>query len=201
MDFRKIKLKDLAKISSGYSFREKIVNNPEGNVFAIQMRDISDDRTTICQIPHKVFIDKLDHKHLLGRGDILFAAKGSNNYAVYYDMEYSPAVAASAFFIIRSDKKKIFPEYLYHVINSPIGQTYLHSNLTGTYIPNINKSVLIEMKIPVPPLAIQQKIVKFLSLFQKETELLQKIASKRKLILNEQTNNILTGKIQFQDGK
>jgi restriction endonuclease S subunit len=201
MDFQKTKLKDLANIDSGFTFRTRIVNDPGGNVFAIQMRDISDLKTGISQTPHKVFIEKLSEKYPLRKGDILFAAKGSNNYAVCYDTEYSPAVAASAFFVIRPDKKKILPEYLCHVINSEIVQNYLRSNLAGTYIPNINKHTLTEMKIPIPPPAVQQKIVMFLRLFQKETELIHAITSKRELIMNELVKNMITGKIHFKDGK
>ena len=184
MEHQKYKLKDIAIISSGYSFRTKIQNNPNGNTYVIQMRDISDDRSSMVDEPHKVDGCKIHEKHLLQNGDILFMAKGANNFAVYYDEQYKPAVAASAFFVLRTNVDFTLAPYLCWYINSSKAQPFIESNRAGSYIPNVNKAVLDNLEIIVPPLEIQNTIVNFYRLSKKEKAILNKIKDKRTVLIN-----------------
>lgn len=201
MKHQRYKLKNIATISSGYSFRIKIQNNPEGNTYVIQMRDISDDRSGIVNEPHKVDGNKIHEKHFLQKGDILFMAKGANNFALCYDEKYKSAVAASAFFVIRPTNDNILPAFICLYFNSSLGQNYLQANMAGTYIPNINKSTLSEMELIIPPLNEQEKINALFQLYRREKDLLLKILSKKDLMINELTRNLITGTIHFNNGK
>lgn len=192
MGNQKYKLKDIAIISSGYSFRTKIQNNPNGNTYVIQMRDISNDRTGIIDKPHKVDSGKINKKHILHKGDILFMAKGANNFAVYYDEQYKPAVAASAFFVLRSNVDFILSSYLCWYINSPKAQSFIESNRAGSYIPNVNKAVLDNLEIIVPPLEIQNTIADLYKLSKKEEAILDKIKDKRTVLINSILSNLIT---------
>lgn len=194
-------LKDIATIKSGYSFRTKIQNNPEGNTFVIQMRDISDDRSRIVNSPHRIDGSTIKEKHLLQKGDVLFMAKGANNFAICYDENYKPAVAASAFFVLRYIKEYVLPAYLCLFINSSLGQNYLKSNMAGTYIPNVNRSTLAEMEIMIPPLEEQEKIISIFKLFRTEKEILTSILSKKQIMMDELVKQLITKKLKFNDGK
>ncbi|MBW6479375.1 MAG: restriction endonuclease subunit S [Bacteroidales bacterium] len=201
MNQQRYKLKNIATINSGYSFRTKILNNPAGNTYAIQMRDISDDKSRIFNEPQKIDGEKINKKHLLRKDDILFMAKGSNNFAVCYDELFKPAVAASAFFVIRVSSDKVVPGFICRYINSSLGQNYLQANMAGTYIPNINKSILDEMEIILPSLEEQKKIVAFIESYQREKDLMHKCLEKKDILMTELMKKLITGKIHFINGK
>lgn len=201
MEYQKYKLKDIATINSGYSFRTKIQNNPEGNLHIIQMRDISNDHTRIINTPCRVDGAKIHEKHFLQENDILFMAKGANNFSVCFDEHYNPAIAASAFFVIRLSNENVLPAFLCLYINSSLGQNYLLTNMAGTYIPNINKSTLEEMKFMIPPLKEQEKIITLYKLYKKEKDLLFTILSKKQIMMNELVKQLITNSLKFNDEK
>ena len=65
--------------------------------------------------------------------------------------------------ILPSDK--IIPEYLYSILKSK--RDYLISLSVGGAQPNISQSIIKQVKIPLPPLHIQEEIVKEIEWYQK----------------------------------
>lgn len=192
MTRQKDKLKNIATINSGYSFRTKIQNNPVGNTYVIQMRDIAEDKSRVVNTPHMVNGSKIHEKHLLQQGDILFMGKGANNFAVCYGEKFKPAVAASAFFMIRPDQEKVNPKFLCWYINGKKAQAFIESNRAGSYIPNVNKSVLQELEIVVPPMKLQNTIAELYQLTVKERNLLGHIRDKREQLMNTILNDLIS---------
>lgn len=192
MTGQKYRLNNIATINSGYSFRTKIQNNSEGNTYVIQMRNIAEDRNNVISIPYKVDGSKIHKKHLLQQGDILFMGKGANNFAVCYDKKYAPAVAASAFFMIRPNQKLVNPKYLCWFINGRRAQAFIESNRAGSYIPNVNKTVLQELEIVVPVMKLQNTIAELSQLTVKERDLLGQIRDKREQLMNTILNDIIS---------
>jgi len=196
MFYQKYKLKDLTNINSGFSFRTKVQNNPSGNTFVIQMRDISADRSGITNEPLKINGEMIHKSHLLKNGDVLFVAKGAKNLAVCYDEQFKPAVAASAFFVIRIRDKNLISPYLCWYLNSVRVQTIIKGQSVGTYIPNVNKSTLAELEVIIPPIRTQEMIANIHNLFIKEAELLDRIKEKRSILVD----SILSNQIFNGDG-
>ena len=125
--------------------------------------------------------DGISDKHILKRGDVLFAAKGNKNFAAWYDnMAYGdyPAVASTSFFVIRlndNTQNVILPEYLAWFINHPVTQNYLKNKARGTSMASISKVVLEELEISIPDLQTQKTVLKIAQLRNKEKRLKQKI--------------------------
>ena len=117
-------------------------------------------------------------KHLLKKGDILFAAKGSKNFAACYDND-KPAVASTSFFVIRLNDKNVLPEYLTWFLNHPSTQALLKAQAIGSSIASISKSVLSELKIPIPNIQKQELILRIFKLRNKEKNLKQQIENLR----------------------
>ena len=155
----------------------------DGTIYAIQLRDISPDYTNIEDFPHKI-ADGEYNKYLLRKGDILFIAKGQNNFAVLFDKEY-PSVATSIFFVIRPDIKKVHPEYLTWYINQSVAQEYLHKGKEGTLITNINKQTLGELPIKLPTIEKQKYISKIALLELIEINLMKQLTNRRKLLVEQ----------------
>ncbi len=170
---------------SGYSFREKVENCPEGNTFVIQMKDI-EQYTFIKPELSRTNFQSEKQKYFLQNGDILFMAKGSNNYALVYDLDLLKAVAASAFFVLRPDRQKINPYYLSWYINQSPVQKYLKANVAGTYVPNVNRQTIAGIQILLPDRTKQNLIAQITGLSEKEQLLLEQIKRQRKSIISNQ---------------
>jgi restriction endonuclease S subunit len=117
---------------------------------------------------------KID-KHLLRKGDVLFAAKGTKNFAAWYENDNIPAVASTSFFVIRLQDKNVLPGYLSWFLNHPETQSFLKAFARGTSIASISKAVLSELEIPVPTIQKQELILQLFKLRNKEKNLKQQI--------------------------
>ena len=192
-NIKHIKLKNLVTIISGYPFRTKIETDPSGNTFIIQMEDINKDHTLNTSSLSKTNLKEVRIKYLLREGDILFTPKGYNNYATLIDKPLTNTVPIAHFYIIKiKNSDTVTPSYLAWYINQKEAQLYFKSYGAGTNIPFVNKKLLEELIIKLPPLILQNKIVKIYNLTLKEQKLLNKIQEKRKLLID----TILLEKIQ-----
>ena len=177
---REITAKD--GIFGGYSFRERIENEKGGNIFVIQMKDLANYYSRIENTLVQIKGDKIKDKYHLQKEDILFIAKGANNYALVYDLDLPVAVAASAFFVIRINKEIANAYFVAWYINQRKVQQYLKENMAGTYIPNVNISTVKEMKIRIPSLEEQNRVAKLNQLMQREQEIISDVKEKRKVL-------------------
>jgi restriction endonuclease S subunit len=191
MSYKKEKLdKLLTDLFSGYSFREKVENEPDGDILVIQMKDIRNYTVIDAASMTRVKSDDINPKYHLESGDILFICKGSNNFALVYDLQVPKAIAASAFFVLRADITKVDATYLAWYINQTPVQRYLHDNMAGSYIPNINKATVEGIQIEVPSLEFQKKIVEVERLRKQESYLMTEIIKKRKEMISHDLLNI-----------
>lgn len=133
---------------------------------------------------------KID-KHLLRKGDVLFAAKGTRNFAAIYENENISAVASTSFFVIRLIKDYIIPGYLTWFLNHPNTQILLKGKARGTSIASISKSVLEELEIPVPDIKKQKLILTIYHLRNKEKNIKQQIETLREQQIQQQIINAI----------
>jgi len=178
----KVKIKTVLNgFFAGFSFRQKVENDPKGDLRVIQMKDLEHNYSNIGMNLTKIKSDKVSDKNFLQKGDVLLITKGANNYAVEYKHELKKAVAASAFYVLRPNQKKIHPSYLTWYINQSPVQQYFKANMAGTYIPNINKKTIEEIVVTLPPMEIQEIIVSLDDLRKQEFVLMTELIEKRKV--------------------
>lgn len=183
-------LNNVSKIDSGKSFRQRIEDDPNGTCLVIQMKDISNEQLTITGSPQSILIDDINPSQLLAYGDILFMAKGNNNFAVMYQSD-QPAVAVSLFFIIRPKRDKIDPEYLTWYLNAPTAQSYFHENRLGASVGNIRIDALRELEVELPEMNRQKQIAKLNSLLREEKALTNEYMEKKEVFLNQTMLNLI----------
>lgn len=133
----------------------------------------------------------ISQKHLLKNGDVLFAAKGTKNFATVFENFNEPSVASTSFFVLRPTDKKVLPDYLAWVLNSHTTQTLLKSQAIGTSIPSISKQVLENLEIAVPSIEMQNAILQITKLRNKEKSLRQKIETLREKQIQQQIINAI----------
>lgn len=133
----------------------------------------------------------ISEKHLLKDGDVLFAAKGTKNFAAVFENHNEPSVASTSFFVIRPTDNKVLPQFLAWFLNNHSTQTLLKGQAIGTSIPSISKQVLENLEITIPRIETQQAILQITKLRNKEKFLKQKIESLREKQIQQQIINAI----------
>ncbi len=178
-------LKDVCEIISGHQFRHKISSSNEGEYRILLYKDVSAEKGIVEKVITRSDVEKLDKDRLLRKDDVLIIAKGHYPRAVYIPKVDEKIVVSSFFYIIRTVKGKILPEYLTWYLNSEKLKNYLEKTSTGTTIPHLKMKDLEEIKIPLLSLTKQRRIIKMNDLLDKEQRIIRKIQRLRKVLINE----------------
>lgn len=186
-------LRSISSVRTGFSFRKRVEHNPIGQVAVVQMKDLREGYSAIDQDGVSwVSGENIASTHHLDKGDVLFVAKGQNNHAVVFDLDLTTVVAASAFFVIRPERSKVDPAYLAWWINQQPVQEYLHQNMAGTYIPNINRPTVEGITVPLPPLEHQRLIATVHGLAHAEQRIMRELAVKRQQLVDHLLTSTIT---------
>lgn len=153
--------------------------HPQGTVYYLGLSDFLDGKKGINPlIEPSVMPTERVERHYLNSGDNLILAKGHHGFPAYtYNAEKSPAVASSVFLVLRELDPQVLPEYLAWFINLQDSQLELENMSRGSSMPSINRSLLGELDVLIPPLDLQSKIVKISNLKQRESELIEELDS------------------------
>jgi len=164
-------LKHIASIQTGIFAK----TGSTGDIVYLQAKHFNDIGILQSKLHPDLKADKTIEKHLLRDGDVLFAAKGSKNFATVYESHNEPAVASTSFFIIRLNELQILPEFLVWLINHPSSQKFLKGNAIGTSIASISKTVLEDLEIYIPTIQTQKAVLQITQLRNKEKSLQKSI--------------------------
>lgn len=128
----------------------------DGNVRYIRITDISDDGKLNDNIASP---SEYDIKYLLNDGDILFARSGATVGKTFrYRKSYGKAIYAGYLIRLIPDIIRVLPDYVFYFTKTPYYTDFIKTNSKTVAQPNINAKQYGELKIPLPPLDVQQKI-------------------------------------------
>jgi type I restriction enzyme, S subunit len=105
-------------------------------------------------------------QYIYDNESVLIPRKGSIGNIFYVD---TPFWSVDTIFYTRIDIKQIIPKFLYYYL---LTQHLEDMNIAGG-VPSLTKSALDKVKIPTPPLQIQQEIVRILDNFTELTAVLK----------------------------
>lgn len=176
-----MKIKDIANVQMGYSFRSRLENSKDGRVAVIQMKDLKDDNIVNCDELTRIEMEPIKEHHLAQKGDLVFRSRGHDSTSAVLLDDPGKAIVTAPLLRIRINKPdKILPEYLNWYISQRDAQVFLTSRAKGTVQKMISKEAIENLEVSLPALEQQQKIVELASLSAREQILLQKLAEKRK---------------------
>jgi restriction endonuclease S subunit len=163
------------KLSNITKFQSGIYKKPDINADTLYLQSIHFDRLGRFdkEVSPQLKLDDRLEKYLLKEGDLLFVAKGLNNFAVVYHDKIGNAVASSSFIVIKINeeyKKVVEPNYIAWFLTHHKHVKMMHKQL-GTTIPSISMRQLAELEIDIPPIEVQKKIVAIHQLREKEKEI------------------------------
>lgn len=172
------KLGSCSTIRSGQTFKMPLEEYSKGELTVLIPKDIMNGEPN----PEAIKIDSQMvpslQNHLLQTGEILIANKGTKFNTLLYDGIPFPLIATTAFYII-SPNKDLMPEYLNWYLNQKEVKEYFASNAKGSVIPNITKSILNELPVPLIPLHEQHDIYAFIKATRSEQLLLKELLMKK----------------------
>lgn len=125
-------------------------------------------------------------------GDILMCAgSGSKEHVgkvayIFQNMDYT----FGGFMAVVRCKEDVIPRYMFHILASHYFASHLETQINSSTINNINRQVMQSFVFPVPPLPVQEEIVRILDAF---TEL-QAELQKRKQQYSYYLDNLLNFK-------
>ncbi|MFC4261400.1 restriction endonuclease subunit S [Ferruginibacter yonginensis] len=162
-----------------------------GELVYLQSKHFDENGQLNAVLHPDLMAEGISEKHLLKDGDILFAAKGTKNFAAVFENHNEPSVASTSFFVIRLLNKKVLPQYFAWFLNNYNTQTLLKSKAIGTSIPSISKQVLENLEITVPSIEKQMAILQIIKLRDKEKALKQEIETLREKQIQQQIINAI----------
>jgi len=180
-----MKLNDIADIKTGITFRNRLLDNLDGEIEVIQMRDINADLSISNRLV-RISNEQIKAKHFLQPGQLILLAKGKYTKACMIVQSEKKRVISSAFFSIRiKPTQKVLPEYLQWFLNLPQSEAYFRSNASGTSMFSLPMSVLKNLDVAVPPIEIQERIVHLVQDREQEKVTLMALEEKKDAYLQQ----------------
>lgn len=158
-----VKLGDIAKFTYGYTDKAK----DYGDARFIRITDILDNGYLNPNDAKYINLNEESKKYLLSKGDLLLARTGATYGKTLYVPNDEKAVYASFLIKIELDNTKILNRYYWHFSKSNLYWKQANKLVSTAGQPQFNINAVSRVVIPVPPLSVQENIVKILDRFDK----------------------------------
>lgn len=167
------------------------LGHENGDVKLIQSSDIVSGNISNRSPGQKISKEQIANGDYLQEGDVLFPAKGIKNEPYVVKVTDLPAVASSTFFVIKIKTAKVLPGYLAWYLRLRDVQHCLGILAEGSTIPSISIREFRAMKLRVPPIRIQKRILELDQLQESYQEKLKAIGQKTALINMELSKKLM----------
>jgi restriction endonuclease S subunit len=159
----KLKIQDFSQIIPGYTFREAIESNKNGNAYVVQARNVKQDKSIkdITDLT-RIEFQTLRSSSFVKKNDVLLLSRGMGAgtfRAGTYQANDNNVIAASSVHIIRITSSHILPHYLSLYLNSFEGQKAIEKSATGVHLQSVTRVGLADIEIPVPSIEQQQLLI------------------------------------------
>ena len=187
-----VKLSSVAEIRQGFTFREKVAEDPQGNAHLVQIKDVREaGQWDLSMQLRPEILPKMDWQ---GKDQakivddcVLLPCRGEYLKAHYLTVEERsksalPIIASSQFLIL-TPKPTILTEYLCWYFNQTTVQQRLRQGGQGTKILMLSVASMNDFLIAVPSLDTQRQIVALNRLWEQEQVLTQKLLQNREQMI------------------
>ena len=189
------KITNIAEIILGYTFRKAIEKTKEGSVFVLQAANIkvNEDILDISELVNISSSPKYSPS-FLEYNDVILISRGSgfgSFRSSVYLLENKNVIASSSVFIIRVKDKVVIPKYLSIYLNSEEAQKDISQIITGgSYIQSLSRIELENLKVPIPPINIQESIIELYDNIKEQDRILRRKNQLKKNIISATIKNL-----------
>ncbi|MDN3396122.1 MULTISPECIES: restriction endonuclease subunit S [unclassified Pseudoalteromonas] len=198
-------LSNIADVRSGFTFREKTeeVDKEIGNAHIAQIKDVREiweHSNSSLLIPSQLPLIKWEGKNkaFVESGTVIIPARGSKGgyfRATYIGSSSTsdlPLVVSSQFLVL-TPKPKILPQFLCWSLNRAAIQHSLSigAGSQGTNIAMLNTKTVSQLKLEVPCIETQWKILHLNDLWEQEQKATQALLKNRETMLQGMFQQLL----------
>ena len=181
---RTARLGDVCALRIGYTMRGRVERVVEAGVRMVQMRDVPPNGAVDPACLERLALARVPGRHLVTEGDVLFRSRGESNTATALDARFrEPVLAVAPLYVLRPEREVVLPEFLAWAINQPRSQRHFDRFARGTNMRMIPRDVLADLRIGIPDLAVQRRIVALDSLSRRERRLSVRVAEQRRRLM------------------
>lgn len=186
-----VKIGDICKILSGYAFDSKLFNEERGFPI-IRIRNIKPNKTTT------LYNGDYDKNYIIHNGDLIIGMDGEFNHTLWN--------GGDALLNQRTCKLHSFKNVLKEWVNYFIGLKLkeIEDSTYAVTVKHISNKQIMNIEIPLPPLEVQEEIVKELDGYQAVIDGAQKVIDNWKptLPINPNWEKVKLGDVaQIKGGK
>ena len=147
------------RVFSLYGPRFSSDDYAEDGYIVLRTTDISASGKVDASRAPRLKLSKEDfERYRAKRGDLLVTRTGSLGTLAIFDDDVE-AIPGAYLIQFRLATEPVTTRYLFFLLKSPIGQSYLTGKGAGVGRPNLNAPTIEALPVPIPPLAEQTRIV------------------------------------------
>jgi type I restriction enzyme M protein len=153
-----VPLSSVAKVTAGRSIKSvDLLDEPpfERAVGYVRIKDLNQSKVGRTSSWLRPELARLEQRWALLAGDILVSKSGTIGKAALVRNGAVGAVAANGLYVLRADQERLDAGFLLAYLASPACQNWLAAQSRGTVIQHLNRAVLDELPVPLPPLPMQ----------------------------------------------
>lgn len=179
-----MKLGEVANIKSGLVLARKAADVTAKSIYKYQQFNLKsfNENGTIDrgQLESYESSEPLTNSYLTQKDDLVVRLTAPNT-AVLISDAIENIVVSSHFLLIRVDKERLLPEFLYWFLNSDGVRRDIQRNITGLAFEAVKPRFYSELPLRLPSLKRQQAIADIYMAAQKELRLLEELQKQKTL--------------------
>jgi type I restriction enzyme M protein len=184
-----VELGEIVEIQRGGSPRpiQDYITKEADGINWIKIGDVAEGEKHITKTKQKIRKEGLSKTRLVKDGD--FILSNSMSFGRPYIVKIDGAIHDGWLLIRINDENQTDPNFLYQILGTEIVKKQYERLATGGVVKNLNSSLVKSVKIPLPPLEVQEKIVAEIEAEQKivnaNKELIEKMKKKVEAKISE----------------
>lgn len=156
-------------ICSGLNPRKNFTLNSSGaNCNYLTVKEMASGKIVFSDKTDKITkeaVSIIQNRSRLEVDDILLSGIGTIGRVAIVDIPVGDWNCSESVILLKSNQSIINPKYLKYILECTEVQGYFNSHATGSTLKGIRQKDLRSLEIPVPPLPVQEEIVRVLDTF------------------------------------
>jgi type I restriction enzyme M protein len=155
-------LKDVAQVTAGRAIRSAdLLDEPPALVDRgpalpyLRIKDLQKGKVARATSWVRPELAGAEQRWALMPGDVLLSKSGTIGKAAIVRNGAVGAIAGNGLYVLRADPQRLDPGFLQAYLSSPSCQSWLTARARGAVIQHLNRNVLDELPVPLPPLYLQ----------------------------------------------
>lgn len=126
-------------------------------------------------------------------GDVIMGRRGEMGRCAIVEKQNLPALCGTGSIIIRPDIKNAISLFLSYILSSQAIKRELENQSLGQTLPNLNAKIVCSLKIPLPPIPIQNKFAMTVEAITVQSERLKRASVNMERLFSSLQHRAFTG--------